>query len=90
MKGKAILVDPVPNAATEQLKALLQDCLLVQAQQVRAVLSHAMKSDPMSHYCRGLQQWSINMIPWQAANSLQIWDHESQALRLNIWQECLV
>jgi len=34
MKGKAILVDPVPIAASEKLKQVLQDCLLVQAQQV--------------------------------------------------------
>ena len=36
VKGKAILVDPVPNAATEKLKRVLQDCLLAQALQVRS------------------------------------------------------
>jgi hypothetical protein len=34
VKGKAILVDPVPIAATDKLKGLLQACLLAQAQQV--------------------------------------------------------
>ena len=34
LKGKAILVDPVPTAASEKLKQVLQDCLRVQAQQV--------------------------------------------------------
>ena len=34
VKGKAILVDPVPNAATDTLKHILQDCLLAQALQV--------------------------------------------------------
>ena len=34
VKGKAILVDPVPSAATDKLKGLLQACLLAQARQV--------------------------------------------------------
>lgn len=34
VKGKAILVDPVPNVATPELREALQDALLAQKQQV--------------------------------------------------------
>ena len=37
MKGRTIAVDPVPGAASPALKALLQDCLLAQTHQVRAL-----------------------------------------------------
>ena len=47
VKGKAILVDPVPNAATDKLKHLLQDCLLAQALQVR-LYTHFMTCTPES------------------------------------------
>jgi hypothetical protein len=36
VKGKVILVDPVPNVASAEYKDLLQDALLAQRQQVRA------------------------------------------------------
>ena len=45
VKGKAILVDPVPNAATDELKRLLQDCLLAQALQV-CLYSHQLPQHP--------------------------------------------
>ena len=37
VKGRTIAVDPVPDAASPALKALLQDCLLAQTHQVRAL-----------------------------------------------------
>ncbi len=53
VKGKAILVDPVPNAATDKLKHILQDCLLAQALQVR-LHTHFMTWNP--EFCTSLRR----------------------------------
>ena len=87
VKGKAILVDPVPNAATDKLKRILQDCLLAQALQV-CLYPHTMtRSKVFASSWESRDTATARVLWWEAPHCMWIAEG-SQLCALGECNEC--